>query len=89
MKTVFTTGEAAKICRLSLQVIIRHFDDGKITGFRVPPRNPAKQGGHRRIPRATLEKFMDKYGLPKDLLPAEPATPVPENGSLAAVNGQQ
>ena len=33
MKTVFTTGEAAKICKVSQQTIIRCFDSGQLTGF--------------------------------------------------------
>src|SRR5439155_1208163 len=36
MKTVFTTGEAAKICKGSQQTIIRCFDNGQLKGFRVP-----------------------------------------------------
>ncbi len=35
-KAVFTTGEAAGICRLSQQTIIRCFDSGQLEGFRVP-----------------------------------------------------
>ena len=33
-KQVFTTGEAARICRLSQQTIIRYFDNGRLKGFR-------------------------------------------------------
>ena len=32
-KTVFTTGEAAKICKVSQQTIIRCFDNGSLKGF--------------------------------------------------------
>ena len=35
-KTVYTTGEAAKICKVSQQTIIRCFDSGQLKGFRVP-----------------------------------------------------
>jgi two-component system response regulator RpaA len=35
MKTVFTTGEAAKICKVSQQTIIRCFDSGQLKGFRA------------------------------------------------------
>ena len=35
-KQVFTTGEAAKVCNVSQQTIIRCFDRGRLTGFRVP-----------------------------------------------------
>ena len=46
MKTVFTTGEAAKICKVSQQTIIRCFDSGQLKGFGVPGSR------FRRIPRA-------------------------------------
>ena len=36
MKTVFTTGEAAKICKVSQQTIIRCFDSGQLKGYRIP-----------------------------------------------------
>ena len=52
MKTVFTTGEAAKICKVSQQTIIRCFDSGQLKGFRVPGSR------FRRIPRDLLYKFM-------------------------------
>lgn len=45
MKSVFTTGEAAKICKVSQQTIIRCFDNGQLKGFRVPGSK------FRRIPR--------------------------------------
>ena len=34
MKTVFTTGEAAKICKVSQQTIIRCFDNGQLKGLK-------------------------------------------------------
>ncbi len=56
MKTVFTTGEAAKICKVSQQTIIRCFDSGQLKGFRVPGSK------FRRIPRDILYKFMKDNG---------------------------
>jgi two-component system, OmpR family, response regulator len=35
-KKVFTTGEAAEVCKVSQQTIIRCFDAGRLGGFRVP-----------------------------------------------------
>ena len=52
MKTVFTTGEAAEICKVSQQTIIRCFDSGRLKGFRVPGSR------FRRIPREALLQFM-------------------------------
>src|SRR5205814_5521688 len=62
MKTVFTTGEAAKICKVSQQTIIRCFDSGQLKGFRVPGSK------FRRIPRDLLYKFMKENGIPTDAL---------------------
>ena len=61
-KTVFTTGEAAKICKVSQQTIIRCFDNGSLKGFRVPGSR------FRRIPRDQLFSFMKDNGIPTDAL---------------------
>ncbi len=62
MKTVFTTGEAAKICKVSQQTIIRCFDNGQLKGFRVPGSK------FRRIPREALHRFMRDNSIPTDAL---------------------
>ncbi len=62
MKTVFTTGEAAEICKVSQQTIIRCFDSGRLKGFRVPGSR------FRRIPRDALVQFMKDNGIPPDQL---------------------
>ncbi|MCX5672090.1 MAG: response regulator [Planctomycetota bacterium] len=58
MKDVYSTGEAAKICRVSQQTIIRCFDSGKLQGFYVPGSR------FRRIPRESLVKFMKENQIP-------------------------
>ncbi len=60
MKELFTTGEAAEICRVSQQTIIRCFDSGRLEGFRVPGSR------FRRIPRESLMKFMKSNAIPLD-----------------------
>jgi len=60
MKDLFTTGEAAEICRVSQQTIIRCFDAGRLEGFRVPGSR------FRRIPRQNLVKFMKDNNIPLD-----------------------
>ena len=60
MKDLFTTGEAAEICRVSQQTIIRCFDAGRLDGFRVPGSR------FRRIPRQNLIKFMKDNNIPLD-----------------------
>jgi excisionase family DNA binding protein len=62
MKDLFTTGEAAEICRVSQQTIIRCFDSGRLEGFRVPGSK------FRRIPRQSLIKFMRDNHIPIDQL---------------------
>ncbi len=62
MKNVFTTGEAAEICKVSQQTIIRCFDAGRLEGFRVPGSK------FRRIPRHELIKFMKENDIPLDSL---------------------
>lgn len=59
-KQIFTTGEAAEICRVSQQTIIRCFDSGRLQGFRVPGSR------FRRIPRAELIRFMKENDIPLD-----------------------
>ena len=60
MKELFTTGEAADVCRVSQQTIIRCFDSGRLEGFRVPGSR------FRRIPRNSLIKFMKDNSIPLD-----------------------
>jgi excisionase family DNA binding protein len=62
MKNLFTTGEAAQICKVSQQTIIRCFDSGRLTGFRIPGSK------FRRIPRESLIKFMKDNNIPLDNL---------------------
>ena len=58
MKELFTTGEAAEICNLSQQTIIRCFDAGRLEGFRIPGSK------FRKIPRTSLIRFMKENNIP-------------------------
>ena len=62
MKNVYSTGDAANICKVSQQTIIRCFDSGRLQGFRVPGSR------FRRIPRESLIKFMKENEIPMDQL---------------------
>jgi excisionase family DNA binding protein len=64
MKTVYTTGEAAEVCQVSQQTIIRCFDAGRLKGFRVPGSK------FRRIPHDALVDFMRANAIPEDNLAA-------------------
>lgn len=61
-RKIFTTGEAAAICKVSQQTIIRCFDSGRLSGFKVPGSK------FRRIPRDELIRFMKTNGIPVDIL---------------------
>ena len=61
-KQIFTTGEAAELCNVSQQTIIRCFDNGRLNGFRVPGSR------FRRIPREDLIVFMRDNGMSVDVL---------------------
>ncbi len=61
-KKVFTTGEAAEVCKVSQQTIIRCFDSGRLQGFRVPGSK------FRRIPRDELLRFMRENDIPTEAL---------------------
>lgn len=61
-KKVFTTGEAAKVCKVSQQTIIRCFDSGRLNGFRVPGSR------FRRIPREELIRFMRENEIPLETI---------------------
>jgi excisionase family DNA binding protein len=54
---VLSTKEAAIICKVALSTIVYWFDKGLIRGYRTP-------GGHRRIFRSDLEKFMKEHRMP-------------------------
>lgn len=62
MKSVYTTGEVAAICKISQQTVIRCFDNGRLKGFRVPGSR------FRRIPRDALICFMKENDIPLDQL---------------------
>ncbi len=62
LKSVFTTGDVADICKLSQQTVIRCFDTGRLRGYRVPGSR------FRRIPREALIQFMKEHNIPLDQL---------------------
>lgn len=56
-KSVFTTFEAAKLCHVSPLSIINWVNAGRLPAFRTP-------GGHRRIRKEDLVRFMRDSGIP-------------------------
>ena len=62
IRKVYTTGSVARIFGVNINTVIKWFDEGKIEGFRLPGSND------RRIPVASLRRFMNENGIPLDLL---------------------
>jgi len=58
MKTVFTTGEVARICKVASRTVSKGFDSGRLRGYRIPGSQD------RRIPRDELVKFLKRHGMP-------------------------
>ncbi len=59
-KDVLTTGEVAKICNVASRTVSKWFDSGQLRGYRIPGSKD------RRIPVASLLKFMKSHGIPMD-----------------------
>jgi excisionase family DNA binding protein len=59
-KDVLTTGEVAKICNVASRTVSKWFDSGQLRGYRIPGSKD------RRIPVASLRKFMKSHGIPMD-----------------------
>ncbi len=57
-KTIFTTGQIAKICKVAPRTVSKWFDTGRLRGYRVPGSKD------RRIPREHLIRFLKEYGIP-------------------------
>jgi len=54
---VLSTGEVSTICKVALSTIGHWFDSGLIRGYKTP-------GGHRRIFRADLYRFLQEHNIP-------------------------
>lgn len=57
IRRVYTTHETAKFCNAHNTTIINWIEEGKIKAYITP-------GGHRRIKREDLLKFMEQYKIP-------------------------
>lgn len=75
MRKVFTTGQAAELCKVAPRTVSKWFDSGRLRGYRIPPSVANAQrfggGGDRRIPREQLIAFMKEHGFPLGELEAE------------------
>lgn len=58
MKDVYTTGQVAAICNVTIRTVIKWFESGRLKGYKIPGSKD------RRIPRESLVEFMKANGLP-------------------------
>lgn len=58
LEYAMTIGEAARLCKVSQQTLIRCLESGDLHGFREP------RSGFRQIPRRSLISFMTRHGIP-------------------------
>ncbi len=58
MKEVYTTGEVARICNVTIRTVIKWFESGVLKGFKIP------NSRERRIPRENLIEFLKENGFP-------------------------
>ena len=59
-KDILTTGEVAKICNVAPRTVSKWFDSGQLRGYRIPGSKD------RRIPMASLIRFMKQHSIPLD-----------------------
>lgn len=65
MRTIFTTGQVAKICNVTLRIVNKWFDSGRLLGYRIPGSQD------RRIPLEYLIRFLKEHGMPLGELEVE------------------
>jgi len=58
MAKVFTTGQVAKICKVTRNTVSKWFDSGRLDGYRIPCSQD------RRIREQDLVKFLKEHGMP-------------------------
>jgi two-component system response regulator RpaA len=72
---VFTTGQIARLVRVAPRTVSKWFDSGRLQGYRIPGT------ADRRIPEASLAKFLAEHGMPTI---AEYEAPMPLGSSEPA-----
>ncbi len=53
-----TTGDVARLCRVTKRTAIKWIDSGRLHGYRIPGSR------HRRVSAADLAAFMREHGIP-------------------------
>lgn len=57
-KKVFTTGDVARICNVSVRTVQKWFDEGLLKGYKLP------NSKDRRVQAEKLVEFMTKHDMP-------------------------
>ncbi|MFH1421924.1 MAG: response regulator [Planctomycetota bacterium] len=60
MKKIFTTGDVAKLCHVTINTVVKWSRLGELNGFKIPG------SGARRYVRDEVIDFMKKHGFPVD-----------------------
>lgn len=57
-RDVFTTGDIARLCNVTIRTVIRWFESGALPGYKIPGSKT------RRVPREQLIAFLRAHGMP-------------------------
>jgi excisionase family DNA binding protein len=71
-RPIYTTAQAAAICRISMQTVIRCCRSGDLKHFVIPGSK------HRRITPEALREWMERHGIPTEALDTPCPDPRPE-----------
>ena len=61
-KDVFTTGDVARLCRVTIRTVIKWYDQGRLDGYRLPGSR------ERRFTRNSVERFMRAHDIPMEFI---------------------
>ena len=61
MQLIYSTGDIAKLCHVSMRTVGQWCDKGRLPHYRIPGSRD------RRIRRDDLITFLDAHGMPHDL----------------------
>jgi len=64
-KSILTTGEVSRICKVAPRTVSKWFDSGRLKGYRIPGSKD------RRIPMNELIRFMKSHSMPLTMLPVD------------------
>lgn len=68
-KDVLTTGDVARLCRVTIRTVIKWFENGRLEGYRLPGSRD------RRFTRDAVTRFLHENGMPDLLLEGAPWEP--------------